>query len=596
MICRSISNIALSLSLVIWPAASALAAEPTGNGATTAKNGTASEGSGDSRAELKLDESITAAELLKILIDENIVDGKRIGELIQKVRPKQQDVYGAMVETVSESERDKKPQSDGVVRVPYIPSYVKDEIRDSVRIGLKEDVTRDIMSQARKEAWGVPGANPTWTKKVKFKGDLRLRYQDDRFADDNIQGQVFDVGAINDAGGTLRAGEDATMNITEDRSRARLRFRLGMDAKVTNGIDVKARLVTGKESDPVSTNQTLGQTGEKYTISLDRAYLRWRSYETNWQFLGGRIPNPWFSTDLVWDSDLTFEGLALSYWWLRGDDLEDEYQTWDPYITLGVFPLQEVELSSDDKYMLGAQVGVDYEWWDQSTLRIGLAYYEYHNILGERNPTLESIVQDFTAPEFVQRGNNVFNIRNSADPDADMLALASEFELVNLTIKYGIAKFAPHHVYITADYVKNIGYDEDDVIARVPEFDLSLDENESSEGYKLSVEFGWPRIAKRHDWRIGLAYRYVESDAVLDAFTDSDFLLGGTDAEGFVLSALYGLSDHTWVQLRILSGDSINKEVVLDTTPGSPTNGTFIEGDDPAFGVDVLQLDLNTRF
>ena len=45
---------------------------------------------------------------------------------------------------------------------------------------------------------------------------------------------------------------------------------------------------------------------------LDQAYLRYKPVNdlTIW---AGRIPNPWFYTDLIWANDLNFEGVAGNY-------------------------------------------------------------------------------------------------------------------------------------------------------------------------------------------------------------------------------------------------------------------------------------------
>ena len=64
-------------------------------------------------------------------------------------------------------------------------------------------------------------------------------------------------------------------------------------------------------------------------------------------------------------------------------------------------------------------------------------------------------------------------------------------------------------------------------------------------------------------------------DAVLDAFTDSDFRLGGTDAKGYSLGGSYGLGKNTAASARYLSGDSIS---------GAPLS------------VDVFQFDVQIRF
>jgi len=76
-------------------------------------------------------------------------------------------------------------------------------------------------------------------------------------------------------------------------------------------------------------------------------------------------------------------------------------------------------------------------------------------------------------------------------------------------------------------------------------------------------------------WRAFVGYRYVEADAVLDAFTDSDFHLGGTDAKGYFLGADYGFTPRVFGRLRYLSANEID---------GAP------------LGIDVLQLDLNAQF
>jgi hypothetical protein len=70
-------------------------------------------------------------------------------------------------------------------------------------------------------------------------------------------------------------------------------------------------------------------------------------------------------------------------------------------------------------------------------------------------------------------------------------------------------------------------------------------------------------------------YRYVERDAVLDAFTDSDFHLGGTDAKGYYIGADYAFTPRVFARLRYLSANEID---------GAP------------LGIDVVQLDLNAAF
>ena len=86
---------------------------------------------------------------------------------------------------------------------------------------------------------------------------------------------------------------------------------------------------------------------------------------------------------------------------------------------------------------------------------------------------------------------------------------------------------------------------------------------------------GRPALEKFGDWSVSLGYRYVESDAVVDAFTDSDFGGGGTNVKGFTLGGTMAITPDVRAAIRWMSSDEI---------AGPPLKS------------DILQLDLNARF
>lgn len=466
------------------------------------------------------------------------------------------------------------PKSPDTLRVPYVPEAVKNALRDEVRIGLREDVVRDIKGQAKQERWGIPGVLPEWVERVKIKGDMRLRLQSDLFADDNPAQTYVNFSELNRVGGFGKS-DYPFLNTTEDRHRERLRLRLGLDAKINDKLLLGTRLATGNSNDPVSTNQTLGTSARPYSVLLEQAYLRYNYEYDDYNRLslwGGRMPNPWVSTDLVWDSDLNFEGVAANYRFSFGasDAYADMANSDLPlFITLGAFPLQEVELSTHDKWLVGAQLGGQWLANNQSAFTVALAYYDYRNLVGERN-TLDSKLTDFTAPEFMQKGNTLFDIRNDTDVATDRWALASDYNEINLILRADLANFAPVHVVLTGDYVMNEGFQESDVSALT-----GFTEIARTKGYQLQLAVGWPQITKADDWRITAAFKHLERDAVVDAYTDSDFHLGGTDAEGWIMGFEYGVMNNTALNFRWLSADAI---------------------DGPPLGVDVVQFDINTKF
>ena len=75
--------------------------------------------------------------------------------------------------------------SSKVVRVPYVPEFVKKEIREQVRAELREDVLADVSQKAKQERWGTPDALPAWVNSIKISGDARVRNQFDNYGKDN---------------------------------------------------------------------------------------------------------------------------------------------------------------------------------------------------------------------------------------------------------------------------------------------------------------------------------------------------------------------------------------------------------------------------
>ena len=523
----------------------------------------------------------TTAKLLQLLVKEGVISADKAREMISNAQAE------AEQRLIDDKAKQMSEPQQGEIKVPYVPEFVKDQIRQQVRAELREDVTNDVLGKAKQERWGVPGVTPDWIDRIKWSGDLRLRAQSERFSDDNPDGIHINYNKANQKGSS--AG-DVLYNTNISRDRLRARLRLGMKAKITNDFDVSVRLATGSGSDPVSTNQTMGEYGNKYNLMLDRVYLKFTDIDLQdypWlTFYGGRMKNPFLSSDLVWDSDLAFDGLATTFRYnLSGSDdlfdMDDRSKTL--YMTFGAFPLQEVELSTKDKWLLGLQLGGKFiSESGRSTYEAGITVYDYRNITGKRNETGLSL-NDYTAPEYMQKGNTLFQIANSGNTSDAPFALASDYNLLNVTGCMTFTHFAPINVKVIFDWVKNMGFDRESIIERTGgsvivsgggEADVS-DITEETEGYMLKVVVGWPEITRRYSWRVFGAYKHLERDAVLDAFTDSDFHLGGTNAKGFLLGGEYGILDNVSLSARMLSTDEIQ---------GAP------------YGVDVFQVDLIAKF
>lgn len=497
----------------------------------------------DARARVELLHE-TTLNLIQLLVEQGVLKQEAADALLRKAQ--QQAAEKAAQAIAPEAEPGKN-----VVRVTYVPEHVKRELREQVR--------QEVVAQAKLERWGDVNAVPEWLDRLKWEGDVRLRYQGDLFADRNAPEAWLQA-----------AGQDID-NTLEDRHRERVRLRLGLNANITGGVDAGIRITTGNTSDPVSTNQTLGNTGNKYSMVLDRAFLKLQPLDdlTLW---GGRIPNPFFSTDLVWDDDVSFEGAAMSY----APGAQEPQRAFKPFVTAGVFPLQEIEESNDtrakDKWLYAAQAGLEWVPSTRARFKFGVAYYDYANIAGVPNPMLDDTLYDATAPQFTQKGNSLFNIDNDGVDATNLWALASDYRIGTLTLVADFADYYPIHIIGSFDWARNFGFDLDEVLARGP---LNEDLEPGGDGYQARVIIGFPKVSERHEWQAFVGYRYLESDAVLDAFTDSDFHLGGTNHKGFMIGGSYGLYRNTWVSARWMSSDEIG---------GYPLS------------IDVFQLDLNAKF
>jgi hypothetical protein len=351
------------------------------------------------------------------------------------------------------------------------------------------------------------------------------------------------------------------MNTTNDEDRYYYRVRLGTVAHVNDQVDAVIRLSTGNQSTPVSTNQIIGTYFNRGGVMFDLAYLQWKP----WEFLtvwGGRIPNPWFSSPLVWARDLNFEGLALTV-------KKPGSASLTPFLTLGAFPLQQYDFSQHNKWLVAGQVGLENINQKGIATKFGAAYYYFSNITGVANNPADPDATDWTAPLYQQKGNTLFNI--SATPNVITTALAAEYKELSLTGTIDVGFWHPYHILFLGNYVNNLGFNQ----ANVAQNTGNPNQPKDTLGYQLGMAVGYPEIKGFGQWLAQLDYRYVEGDAVVDAFNDSDFHLGGTNAKGWTLEADVGLLKNFWLMLRWMSAQEISG---------------------PPLTIDVLQMDINARF
>ena len=508
----------------------------------------------------------TTTNLIELLVQEGVLNKDKADALVKKATEdaakqvklaKQAEQVNLIDENGNIQYQSGTVEAEKSVRVQYVPEHVKKEMR--------EEIKKDVMAKLNYKAGERLGL-PSWLDRIAFNGDLRLRYQNDTFSDNNAPLAVLD--------NPLRNAN--ILNSSEERRRFRLRARLGAEIKVNDWLTGGMQFTTGLLNTPVTPNQTEGILQGKFVFGLDRAFLK--AKPTDWAMIeGGRFANPFFHTDLLWDPDLAFDGVAATF----NPKINDN---WSTFTTVGAFPLEEIQSSevnkAEDKWLYSLQTGIQWKAADKTTARLAVAYNDYRNVEGQSNPTGLDFFNG-TVPAFRQKGNNTFNINTLngglASAGVSQIALASKFEQINVTGQVDLMTFSPVHVTLTGDYVKNIGFDADEVFKRT-----GNRYKDETDGYQVRLDVGHNSFlapanieVKKHDWQVALGYKYIEADAVLDGLTDSNFHLGGTDAKGWLLSGQYGLDKNAWLSARYFSTDTITG---------------------PQLSIDVLLIDFIAKF
>ncbi len=536
--------------------------------------------------------------LINRLVQKGVLSKEEAAELIKgaesdaaTARAQQQaEVQAAVAQELAQ------PVTDESVSVNYVPETVKTQIRDEIKA--------DVLAEARAGKFGKASPLPTWAQRMKLYGDFRLRQEATTFPEGNAVGAFPNFNAINsdlpfDVAGTLFSPQ---YNVNEDRDRTRIRFRLGAEIDLRDSFTAGFRLATGDDNRPISTNQTLGQGPgfAKYAIWLDRAFLRYdfgdKPYSDFSAFVG-RFDNPFFSSEVMWDEDVGHDGFALKGKFEVTDTIKS-------FVTLGAFPVfnpnynlsstqsgKQVETS--DKWLYGAQVGIDWKIQDDLTAKLAVAYYDFQNIEGRLsdpfvplNP-LDAGSTDWTRPAFAQRGNTYMALRNITPTAANgfgttlqyqYYGLATPFRDLAVTGRLDYDGYEPVRVSLVGDFIKNLAFDESALSSNAVN-NRGAGAPGVYEGgdtaWFVNLQVGDASLDQFGDWTTFLGYRYVESDAVVDGFTESVFGGGGTNLKGFTLGATMAFSQSVRLGVRWMSANQIAGPILKS---------------------DILQFDLNAKF
>jgi hypothetical protein len=151
-----------------------------------------------------------------------------------------------------------------------------------------------------------------------------------------------------------------------DRSRTAVRTRLRATYKIDNHFAVGTQIATGDPDDPNSTDVTLGNFVDDFQVSLDQAWIRYNNGGLT--AYAGKFPQIFQRTDMLWDGDVSPQGVGTSFALPVGKARIDARGLW--------FVIDEASVARDSD-MLGGQVALSAPLASDFKASLTGSYYHY---------------------------------------------------------------------------------------------------------------------------------------------------------------------------------------------------------------------------
>jgi hypothetical protein len=367
-----------------------------------------------------------------------------------------------------------------------------------------------------------------------------------------------------------------------DSSRDRARYKLTFGVK-TNAGDFYTDLALAMGQTGRSDNASFGKNpataglNEKENILVKRAMVGWNA--TDWLTLeAGRMENPLYTTPMVWDADLTVEGLTEKVKYKMNDTdffltaLQASYRGDRVYTGTGVGANPTTEL-------FAYQGGARYQFNDHTSAKAGLTYtiinHNLQNAAFKPDLSTDALtgnigVNDLDTIEVPAEADYMVNSSIGVRLYGDYVVNTSGTDRFNSAVATTTA---------LADRNKVSAAGNDDTAWLLGFVVDSANDFKSFEGNKLV----------KGDWQARLWYQDVGAYSVDQNAVDSDIFDSRVNIKGTTFKAQYNVQDN--VAINFAYGHATRKNGALATAVGS---GNDIGLNLSSF--DLVQLDLTYKF
>lgn len=349
---------------------------------------------------------------------------------------------------------------------------------------------------------------PAWVQTLKFRGDMRLRYQ---------------------------YNDNENKQLTQHRGRYRLRF--SVDAKANDRVSAGFGFAGGSSADPRSTNQTLTDNFGKKNLYIDYAFAEYKASKKLY-LAAGRIKNPlWLTNDMLWDTDINMEGLSARF----NGPLS---HNWKFFANAGYLVLNELPNSTQDPGLLFAQPGLS--WTDPGGVhdfKAGAAVYGFNHL----------------------KHSLPLNYRPSlADGYQRVNTLASgkykySYNAVSPELEFNVNILKPLPLPLLSALGWKLSY-----IGIFGNYVQALDHGGDNQGGIGGLKLGQRKVEDAGQWQLRYTVRRLGKDAWLETYPDSDFFGGSTGVKGQEALLALGLLKDFVLELDYYSarpiGGSLKRE------------------------------------
>lgn len=342
--------------------------------------------------------------------------------------------------------------------------------------------------------------------------------------------------------GDLRYRHQQTDDARQDAQRDEhlLRARMSVEAKIndsiTGVIGIATSSPTGSFGSPRGANAQLDGEFSRKPLYLDLGYIDW-AFASGAHAIGGKMKMPFArpGQSLFWDNDVNPEGIALTYG--RGPWFASSYGFW---VEENVQYTTTADAATDttDTKMYGAQLGRRFAFGG-SDLTLAAMYYDLAAAQNRR-------------PFFNNSSNGNTTNGNSMNPTGGLLY---DYQVIELMAEYS-TRLGELPLQAWIDVAQNQ--------------DAVLDT-----AFGAGVMLG--KASSPSTWEAGVAYQFIEKDALFAQHVDSDFAGGLTDSAGWIFRGSYAPL----------------KNWVLNATYFMTTGNVDVGNE---FDYDRLLLDFNVKF